>query len=115
MRDDDGPLPDERQRVSVVTAGPTLDFVTAPALFEAITARISAEAPNVVVDFTATSFMDSSGINALLRAHRLVRAAGGWMRLSTVREPVLSPLRIVGLDAIIPVYPTVEDACADPS
>jgi anti-sigma B factor antagonist len=113
MPHDDSPLPDEGQRVSVVTAGPTLDFVTAPALLETITARVSAAAPNVVVDFTATHFMDSSGINALLRANRLVKAAGGWLRLSTVREPVLSPLRIVGLDEIIPVYPTVDDACAD--
>ncbi|MBM9502980.1 STAS domain-containing protein [Actinacidiphila acididurans] len=113
MRHDDSPLPDESRRVSVVIAGETLDFVTAPALFEAITTRLSPATPNVVVDFSRTSFMDSSGINALLRAHRLVQAAGGWMRLSAVAEPVLSPLQIVGLDEILSIYPTVEAACAD--
>jgi anti-anti-sigma factor len=101
-----------RHRVTVVSAERELDFTSAPALEQALTAGLD-DTPFVVVDLAGTRFMDSSGINAILRAHRQVAAAGGWIRISGADEPVLSTIHIVGLNEVIPLYPTVERACED--
>ncbi|WP_157840687.1 hypothetical protein [Streptomyces leeuwenhoekii] len=37
---------------------------------------------------------------------------GGWLRLAHTPTPVLDLLRIVGLDTIIPLHPTLDDALA---
>lgn len=70
----------------------------------------SAACPNVVVDLSETAFVDSSGINALLRANAGVQAAGGWLRLAGAVEPVLSTIKLVGLNEVIPLYPTTGQA-----
>jgi anti-anti-sigma factor len=114
MHEDQEPKrPGAGREVTVVTAARDLDFTSAAALEEALTAGIGQGALHVVLDFTHTRFMDSSGINALLRAHRSLSAAGGWIRLSAVSEPVLSTLDIVGLPEVLRLYPTAELACGD--
>jgi anti-anti-sigma factor len=66
---------------------------------------------HIVVDLSHTSFMDSSGINSLLRANRMVNGADGWLRLAGVREPVMEVIQLVGLDEVVAVYPDPERAC----
>jgi anti-sigma B factor antagonist len=109
----DAQSPATRREVTVISADRDLDFTSAPALEHAITAGLGGGSPHVVVDFSHTRFMDSSGINALLRGHRSVVAAGGWIRLSGVSEPVLGTMEIVGLPEVISIYPSVDLACAD--
>ncbi|MFD9394868.1 STAS domain-containing protein [Streptomyces sp. NPDC060000] len=62
-----------------------------------------------MVDLSGVTFMDSSGINAFIAAHRQVRDSQGWMRIAGAQESVLYVLRVVG-DAFIPCHPTVEQA-----
>ncbi|MEV6837172.1 STAS domain-containing protein [Streptomyces sp. NPDC051133] len=66
--------------------------------------------PRIVVDLRQVTFMDSSGINILLIAHRDVLGAGGWLRLAAPDETVLRTLQIVGVDEVIPCRPTLSDA-----
>ncbi|SHM86250.1 STAS domain-containing protein [Actinacidiphila paucisporea] len=94
--------------ITVVTPAGEVDHTGAPALEEVLTA--SGRLPCAVVDFSHTAFIDSSGITALLRANRSLRAAGGWLRLSSIPEGPLRVMRIVGLDHVIDVYPTLHAA-----
>ncbi|TXJ77513.1 anti-sigma factor antagonist [Streptomyces lavendulae] len=55
-------------------------------------------------------FMDSSGINILISAHRALTKAGGWLRLAALSAPVLRTVQIVGLDTVIDCHPTVDQA-----
>ncbi|WP_406432859.1 STAS domain-containing protein [Streptomyces sp. NBC_00631] len=66
----------------------------------------------VVVDLSGVTFMDSSGINALVAAHHATRAAHGWLRLAGAHGAVLRTMQLVGLDAVAPCHPTVEEALA---
>ncbi|MGW7418626.1 STAS domain-containing protein [Streptomyces sp. NPDC054813] len=66
----------------------------------------------VVVDLSGVTFMDSSGINALIAAHQVTRAARGWLRLAGVRDSVLRTVQLVGLDTLATCHPTVRDAIA---
>nr|WP_299537375.1 STAS domain-containing protein [uncultured Streptomyces sp.] len=79
-----------------------------PALEAAITA--SGRLPRVVVDFAHLTFIDSTGINTLLHAHRIFHGAGGRLRLSSIPDAPPRALRTVGLGHVIDVYDTLEAA-----
>lgn len=64
----------------------------------------------VVVDLERVTFMDSSGINVFVAAHRLLGDAGGWLRLAAAQDSVLRTLRIVGVDSVIDCHPSVRQA-----
>lgn len=65
----------------------------------------SGSVPRVVLDLADVTFIDSSGLAALIHAKRAVSAAGASLVLRSVPEVVLKPLRITQLDAAF----TIED------
>ncbi|MFD9431992.1 STAS domain-containing protein [Streptomyces sp. NPDC060002] len=67
-------------------------------------------APCTVIDFENVTFMDCSGISFLIRAHRAAQMSDGWLRLASVPPPVRRLLHLVGLDDLMPMYPTLEAA-----
>ncbi|MGC2997912.1 STAS domain-containing protein [Streptomyces sp. G35A] len=97
--------------VHVVVLAGDIDHTTASIFHHALTAS-DGSAPRAVVDFRDVTFMDSSGINVLVAANNSARSRGGWLRLARTPTPVLDLLRIVGLDTILPLYPTLEGALA---
>lgn len=68
--------------------------------------------PGAVVDLGRVAFMDSSGINALITAHQTAEANGAWLRLAAPQQAVRRVLELVGVDELIPSYPTVAAALA---
>ncbi|MFD7246812.1 STAS domain-containing protein [Streptomyces massasporeus] len=66
--------------------------------------------PRIVIDMSGVTFMDSTGINILILAHRALDDAGGSLRLAAPGESVTRVMHIVGLDTIIDCYPTLEQA-----
>jgi anti-sigma B factor antagonist len=64
----------------------------------------------LIIDMGGTTFCDSSGVQALLAAHRDAAAAG--TRLWLVAPLVERILTLVGIDQLIPTYPTIESAQA---
>ncbi|MFH8974493.1 STAS domain-containing protein [Streptomyces sp. NPDC017890] len=69
-------------------------------------------APGTVVDLGEVAFLDSSGINVLISAHRAAESHGVWFRLAAAQHAVERVLQLVGVDALIACYPTVEQALA---
>ena len=63
-----------------------------------------------MADLSGVTFMDSSGVNAFVTVYQQVSAAHGWLRIAGAQESVLRVLQIVGIDALIPCLPTIEDA-----
>ncbi|MEV5341174.1 STAS domain-containing protein [Streptomyces sp. NPDC052676] len=100
--------------VHVVALAGTIDHTTAGAFRQALTLPADS-APHAVVDFHDVTFMDSSGINVLVAANNTARARGGSLRLAAAPARVLELLRIVGLDALLPLHPTLEEALAPTS
>ncbi|MFD4552675.1 STAS domain-containing protein [Streptomyces sp. NPDC058466] len=66
--------------------------------------------PRIVVDLSRVTFMDSTGINIFIAAHRSLTEAGGWIRLAAPTEAVLRLLQIVGVDAVIDCRETLRQA-----
>ncbi|MFD3334641.1 STAS domain-containing protein [Streptomyces sp. NPDC058700] len=100
--------------VHVVALVGDIDHTTVGTFRQALTPP-GGSAPHTVVDCRDVTFMDSSGINILVAANNAARSHGGSLRLAHTPAPVLELLRIVGLDDLIPVYPTLEDALAPPA
>ncbi|MEV8067992.1 MULTISPECIES: STAS domain-containing protein [unclassified Streptomyces] len=95
----------------VVTLVGEADLDSSARLRETLLSCLTA-APATVADLGGLTFMDSSGINALISAHQAAQASGVRLSLAAPREAVLRVLELVGLDTLIPWYPTVEAALA---
>ena len=94
--------------VLVLTVTGDIDHHTAQPLRQALDLPHLGSPPRVVIDMRQVTFMDSSGINLLISAHRATTQQHGWIRLTGVPDSVMSTLRIVELDTIITCYPTLQ-------
>jgi anti-anti-sigma factor len=99
-------------RTAVVAAAGEIDVTNATRLRDAIVSALEAGATGCVVDLTAVTFLDSAGITALVRASRRADASEAALRLAVTAQAVLRVLDLVGLDQVIPVYPSVAQALA---
>ncbi|MEW2304193.1 STAS domain-containing protein [Streptomyces sp. NPDC006655] len=95
--------------VRVVTACGEIDFDGAPQLLDALTAH-DAAAHATVLDLSDVTFMDSSGVNALIAAHHAAQHHGGQLRLAAPGPHVSEIFGIVGLAEVIPCHSTLRDA-----
>lgn len=98
--------------ICVLTLTGEIDHHTGDALRQALDAPETAR-PRIVVDLGRVTFMDSSGINIFIAAHRATTEAGGWLRLAAPTAPVLRTLQIVGVDAVIDCRETLHRALDD--
>jgi anti-sigma B factor antagonist len=64
----------------------------------------------VVVDKSRTRFCDSTGLNALVAAARQAWAEGGEIRLVVVGEAVSRVVELTGVNRVIAIYASLEDA-----
>ncbi len=74
-----------------------LDPHTAPILTSAVNERIEAGDRTVVLDLTGVSFIDSSGLRAMLTAHRELSERDGELRLRNPSQTTMRLLEVTGL------------------
>jgi stage II sporulation protein AA (anti-sigma F factor antagonist) len=99
-------------RTAVVTATGEIDLTNAEGLRDALLSALNAGALGLVVDMTATTFIDSAGVTALVRASRRATATEATVRLAVAAPAVLRVLNLVGIDQLVQVHPSVTDAVA---
>lgn len=95
--------------IRVLTVHGEIDHDVKDVLSEALLSFDGAT-PRTVVDLSGVTFMDSSGINVFVAAHKSMSDAQGWLRMAGAQASVLRLLEIVGLDEVIGCHPTVEQA-----
>ncbi|MGY6023491.1 STAS domain-containing protein [Streptomyces spinosirectus] len=103
----------ESDGITVLRLHGEVDYQSVGALTRAMPVADPTGARRVVVDMSRVTFMDSSGVNALIAAHQAMQGAHGWLRLAGVRGAVLRTVQLVGLDTFVSCHATVEDAVAD--
>jgi anti-anti-sigma factor len=99
-------------RTAVVTATGEVDLTNAERLRDALLAALNDGALGLVVDLTATTFLDSAGVSVLVRASRRATATAATVRLAVTATAVLRVLNLVGIDRLLEVHPSVADAVA---
>lgn len=65
---------------------------------------------NIICDLSEVTFIDSSGLSALLIGHRLCKDAKGTFVLTGSSESTLKLIKISQLDTILNVVPTESEA-----
>jgi anti-sigma B factor antagonist len=99
-------------RTAVVRLPGEIDLTNADAMRDRLLSALNQTAAALIVDMTATTFCDSAGITALVRASRRAAATGATLRLAVSAPSVLRVLSLVGIDRIIDIYPSVDAARA---
>jgi len=87
-----------------------LTMVAAPTLRSAIDEAVSGGQVRLVVDLAGTSFVDSSGLGALVAGLKRARQAGGDLRIASAQEQVRMVLNLTNLDRILEPFDSVGDA-----
>ncbi|MDX3114523.1 STAS domain-containing protein [Streptomyces scabiei] len=95
--------------IRVITVAGEIDLDTIEPLRQAL-AVPNLPRPRIVIDMHQVTFMDSTGINTLITAHRTLTEAGGWIRLAAPTKAVLHTLQLVGLETLIDCRETLREA-----
>ena len=88
------------------------DFGNAGEVAERVRAAIVPGVAVVVADLTRTALCDSSGVRIMLLAHDCASADGVELRLVVPPGPALVVLKLLALDELLPVYPSLREALA---
>lgn len=104
-----------RQRVTdggvhVVTVKGPADLYTAQELRETLCDAAQASRGALVADLTEVTFLDSSGLGALLAAHQRASRLGGGITVVHDDTQIAQTLRVTGLDAIFDTAETLDEA-----
>jgi anti-sigma B factor antagonist len=96
----------------VVTAAGEIDSDTASTLSDAVKTTLDqAAGRSCVLDLTAVTFLGSAGLTALLDATRHGRARREPLRIVVdSNRPVIRPIEVTGLDEVLSLYHSVEEA-----
>ncbi len=88
-----------------------LDQHKASTLREQIDLKIThTNVKNLIFDFSALDFMDSSGIGVIIGRYKLMRAIGGHVYIVTDRQSVKKIIELSGLTRIVSVFTNLSDA-----
>ena len=99
--------------VCVVTVDGEVDMLTAPMLEACLRERLSTAPRHLVVDLQRVSFLDSKGLNCLLRAREATQTTTTQLLLAgLVTRAVARPLEVSQLLEVFTTYPTVTQALA---
>jgi anti-sigma B factor antagonist len=93
----------------VVTVRGELDLAVADGLARTIEPLLKPGAV-VVLDGTEMTFLDSSGLRALLQAHKRAQSDGASFRVVAPQQPVRRVLELAGADAYLKLHPDVPSA-----
>ncbi|GAA3820666.1 MULTISPECIES: STAS domain-containing protein [Pseudonocardiaceae] len=94
-----------------------VDLDTAPHLAAAIIECLDREASRgpCILDLTAVTFLDSAGLTVLLQATRHAgRRHASLPVVVDANRPVIRPIEVTGLDDVLALYHTVDEALQAP-
>ena len=95
---------------TIVAVVGEVDLYSSPKMREAVLSGLSRKRPNVVVDLSGVSYMDSSGIATLVEALQVTRKHSGRLVLAGLTERVREVFELTRLHSVFELVPTVEDA-----
>lgn len=94
----------------VVSTAGEIDLATAPHLCELIRQATRRPGRRLIVDLSAVTFMDCSGVNAVMLGYRLTRPDGSVAVVCPERSICRRLLELTGVTAIVPIYPSLPAA-----
>jgi anti-sigma B factor antagonist len=96
----------------VISLAGEVDLYTAPEFKQQLLAVIGKGGKNVVVDFSDTTFIDSTTLGVLVGGVKRLRGQDGQLSLVCSDRNITKIFEITGLDRVFQIYPTRDEALA---
>lgn len=96
--------------VTVIAVGGRLTMATVAEFSDALNRALSSGSAHLVIDLAGTTFIDSSGLGALVAGLRRTRESHGDLRIAAPGEQASAVLALTNLDKVLLAYPSVEAA-----
>ncbi|MCS6928615.1 MAG: STAS domain-containing protein [Saprospiraceae bacterium] len=102
---------DKQEHYTVLTLDePKLDSLIAPKLKSELIFLRQEGTRNLILDLSQVSFVDSSGLSAILTGNRLWKEAGVFVIAGPLHPAVSKLIEISRLDSVLVLIPTVSEA-----
>lgn len=99
------------KKTILIKVNSELDHHSATEIRKAVDGKIkNTNAKNVIFDFTRVDFMDSSGIGVIMGRYKMTKILGGKVVIFGARKNVSRIIELSGIDKIIDVCKTAEEA-----
>jgi anti-sigma B factor antagonist len=98
------------QGIGVVRPQGRLNMSSARRLKEVLDGLVAEGTTRIVVDMAETTFLDSSGLGALIGGLKAARQAGGDLRVARPTEAVRTVFTLTNLDKVLRARDSVEGA-----
>jgi anti-sigma B factor antagonist len=102
-------LPSSTEALTIYTANGKLSIETVNEFLPKIRAEAS---QRVILDLSGVSFLDSAGVGALVSLFVSRRNQGKEFGLAALQAQASAVVTVAGLQNLLPIYKTVEDAAA---
>ena len=89
-----------------------IDAYAAPQIRDRVTDLAGNGTVHIIVDLRGASFLDSSGLGALVGSRTELRARGGSLTVVASSDRILQTLRIAGVSDVLALHSHVPDAIA---
>ena len=96
--------------IVIVRSQGRLNMAAAPQLRGVVSDLTAAGRVRIVIDLSAVTFIDSSGLGALIGGLKSARQAAGDLRIAAPTEQVTTVLGLTNLDRVLKPYASVEEA-----
>jgi anti-sigma B factor antagonist len=99
----------------VIALAGEVDLYTAPEFKQELLDVIGGGAKEVVVDFSRTTFIDSTTLGVLVGGVKRLRPAGGRLSIVCSDRNITKIFEITGLDRVFQIYESRDEALAGAS
>jgi anti-sigma B factor antagonist len=96
----------------VISLAGVVDLYTAPEFKQQLLEVIAQGGTQVIVDFTNTTFIDSTTLGVLVGGVKRLRTNDGQLSLVCSDRNITKIFEITGLDRVFSIYPTRDEAVA---
>ena len=97
----------------VISLAGEVDLYTAPEFKQQLLEVIGQGGKEVIVDFTDTTFIDSTTLGVLVGGVKRLRTNDGQLSLVCSDRNITKIFEITGLDRVFTIYPSREEAVAN--
>lgn len=102
-----------RDGIAVVEVADKLIVANRQDLKDKVLAAVEEGARKFAVDFSGTSYIDSSGLGVLVSLSKKIRFEGGELRLCGLDDDLRSLFELTKLDTLFHIDPALEDSLAE--
>jgi anti-sigma B factor antagonist len=98
--------------ITIIRPSGRLDLLRAAQFKQDLSKIVSGGQSRLVIDLDAVTFIDSSGLGALIGGLKAARQADGDLRIARPNQQASVILQLTTLDRVLKPYSTIEEALA---